>query len=71
MISKERGFFASLFKKTLDENFEKDSEKLLDELKEMKPTKETINNFAVSFANQIFKYRFYGLILLRGSKQKK
>gem|GEM_PF-4273774 len=27
---------------------------MLDELKELNPSKETINNFAVSFANQIF-----------------
>lgn len=63
MISKERGFYTSLFKKTIDKNLEKDSEKLLDELKKLDPSKETINNFAISFANQIFKYRFYGLVL--------
>lgn len=63
MISKERGFYTSLFKKTIDKNLEKDAEKLLDELKKLDPSKETINNFAISFANQIFKYRFYGLVL--------
>lgn len=62
LISKKRGFFNNLFKRTLDKNLEEDSEKLLNELKELNPSKETINNFAVSFANQIFKYRFYGLI---------
>lgn len=65
-VSKKRGFFFDLYKKwfeiTLDKNLKRDSKKIADEVKEFKLSAETINNFAVSFANQIFKYRFYGFV---------